>query len=116
MISSSAFFFVFVIVEVGSRRIVHYAVTRNPTDPWIDQQLRETTRFGQAPRFLIRDVGRKYGSRFTRVAKGTGLEVVRTPYQAPKANAICAARSRNTSATLPCPTTPGHRPVHPLPS
>ena len=79
------------------------------------QQLREATPFGQAPRFLIRDVDRKYGSRFTRVAKGTGLEVVRTPYQAPKANAICAARSRNTSATLPCPTTPGHCAVYPLP-
>jgi transposase InsO family protein len=64
-------------------------VTRNPTDPWVAQQLSEATPFGQAPRFLIRDNDRKYGSRFTRVAKGTGIEVLRTPYRAPKANAIC---------------------------
>ena len=79
----------FVIIELSSRRIVHYAVTRNPTDAWTAQQLREATPFGQGPRFLIRDNDRKYGSAFARVAKGTGIEVLRTPYQAPKANAIC---------------------------
>jgi transposase InsO family protein len=81
--------FVFVIIELGSRRLVHFGVTRNPTDPWVAQQLRNATPFGQAPRFLIRDNDRKYGSSFARVAQGTGIEVLRTPYQAPKANAIC---------------------------
>jgi transposase InsO family protein len=81
--------FVFLIIELGSRRIVHYAVTRNPTDAWTTQQLREATPFGQGPRFLIRDNDRKYGSAFARVAKGTGIEVLPTPYRAPKANAIC---------------------------
>jgi len=64
-------------------------VTRNPTEPWVAQQLRSATPFSQAPRFLIRDNDRKYGSPFSRVAQGTGIEVLRTPYQAPKANAIC---------------------------
>ena len=27
--------FVFVIIELGSRRLVHYGVTRNPTDAWL---------------------------------------------------------------------------------
>ena len=81
--------FVFVIIELGSRRLVHFGVTRSPTDAWLAQQLREATPFAQGPRFLIRDNDRKYGKLFARVAAGTGIEVLRTPYEAPKANAIC---------------------------
>jgi transposase InsO family protein len=78
---------VFVIVELGSRRVVHMGVTRNPTDEWTAQQLREATPFGEGPRYLIRDNDSKYGDSFGRVT--AGIEVLRTPYQAPKANAIC---------------------------
>jgi putative transposase len=81
--------FVFVIIELGSRRLVHYGVTRNPTDVWLAQQLRDATPFAQGPRYLIRDNDRKYGRSFARVASGTGIDVLRTPYGAPKANAIC---------------------------
>lgn len=47
--------FVFFIIELGSRRVVHYGVTRHPRDDWVAQQLREATPYGRAPRFLIRD-------------------------------------------------------------
>jgi putative transposase len=81
--------FVFVIIELGSRRVVHFRVTRNPTDQWVAQQLREATPFGEGPRYLIRDNDKKYGDSFAQVADGTGIEVLKTPYRAPKANAIC---------------------------
>jgi transposase InsO family protein len=38
---------------------------------------------------LIRDNDRKFGSSFSRVAVGTGIDVLRTPYRSPEANAIC---------------------------
>ena len=79
--------FVFVIIELGSRRVVHMGVTRNPTDEWAAQQLREATPFGEGPRYLIRDNDGKYGESFGRVT--AGIKVLRTPYQAPKANAVC---------------------------
>jgi transposase InsO family protein len=79
----------FFIVELASRPIIHFGVTRPPTDDWVAQQLREATPFGQAPRFLIRDRDCKYGDAFTRVAVGRSIEVLKTPYRAPKANAIC---------------------------
>ena len=68
--------------------MVHVSVTRHPTEQWVAQQLREATPFGTAPKYLIRDHDSKYGTLFDRVATGTGLEVLRTPYRAPKANAI----------------------------
>jgi len=64
-------------------------VTRSPTDEWTAQQLREATPYGEKPRFLIRDNDSKYGTKFTRVAESTGIEVLRTPYKAPRANAFC---------------------------
>ena len=62
--------YVFFVVELGSRRVVHVGATRHPTDAWTAQQLREATPYGQAPRLLIRDRGSKYGDALTGVAKG----------------------------------------------
>ncbi len=42
--------FLFFIIEHGSRRVVHFAVTRAPTDAWVAQQIREATGFGVGPR------------------------------------------------------------------
>lgn len=81
--------FVLFIIELGSRRVVHFGATQSPTDEWTAQQLREATPFGQAPRFLIRDNDNKYGAKFTHVAVSSDVEVLRTPYRAPKANAFC---------------------------
>ncbi len=81
--------YAFVIVELGSRRIVHIGVTRHPTDEWTPQQLRQATPFGERPKYLIRDNDRKFGPQFERVAESTGIEITKTPIQAPNANAIC---------------------------
>jgi len=47
--------FAFFIVELGSRKVVHFAVTRSPSRQWVAQQLREATPLAEGPRFLIRD-------------------------------------------------------------
>ncbi len=81
--------FAFFLVELGSRRVVHVGVTRQPTDAWTAQQLREATPFGAAPRYLIHDNDSKFGPAFARVAAASGIMVLRTAYRAPRANAIC---------------------------
>ena len=75
--------FVFFIIELGSRRLIHFGVTRSPSDAWVAQQLREAAPFGEGPRFLIRDNDSKYGAAFARVADGSGIIALSTPYQAP---------------------------------
>ncbi|MBW2457508.1 MAG: DDE-type integrase/transposase/recombinase, partial [Deltaproteobacteria bacterium] len=82
-------FFAFFMVELGSRKVVHVAVTRSPTSLWTAQQLREATPFGQSPRFIIRDNDDKFGAEFDRIARSTGIRVLRTPCRAPRANATC---------------------------
>jgi transposase InsO family protein len=63
-------------------------VTRQPTDAWVAQQLREATPFGQQPKHLIRDNDGRFGPAFARVAKASGIEVVRIAHRAPRMNAI----------------------------
>ena len=81
--------FAFFIIELKSRKVIHVGVTRSPTDAWVAQQLREATPYGQAPKYLIRDNDSKFGSCFARVAATSGIKILKTPYHAPRANAIC---------------------------
>lgn len=80
--------FAFVIIELGSRRVVQLGVTPHPSDEWVAQQLREATPFGQGPKYLIRDNDDKYGLHFANVAAGAHIQVLSTPLQAPRANAV----------------------------
>ena len=81
--------FAFFIIELKSRKVIHVGVTRSPTDPWVAQHLREATPYGQAPKYLIRDNDSKFGSCFARMATTSAIEILKTPYHAPRANAIC---------------------------
>jgi len=81
--------FAFFIVEHAARRGVHVGVTQHPTDLWVAQHLREATPFGMTPRFLIHDNDHTFGPEFTRVATTSGIDLLRTPYRAPRANALC---------------------------
>jgi putative transposase len=81
--------FAFFIIELKSRKVIHVGVTRSPTDAWTAQQLREATAFGVEPKYLIRDHDAKFGAGFARVAKSSRIEILTTPYHAPRANAIC---------------------------
>jgi putative transposase len=81
--------FAYFIIDLHSRRVIHVGVTRSPTDAWTAEPLREATPFGQRPRYLIRDRDRKFGSCFARVAATSSIKILKTPYHAPRANAIC---------------------------
>ncbi len=81
--------YTFVIIAHHSREIAHSAVTRHPTDAWVAQQLREATPWNRKPRFLIRDNDKKFGMRFSRVARSSGIKELLTPLKSPRANAIC---------------------------
>ena len=81
--------YTFVIVEHESRKVVHTAVTTNPTDEWTAQQIREATPWGKRPRFLIHDNDGKYGRQFKSLLEDSGIKAINAPPKAPRANAIC---------------------------
>ena len=81
--------FAFFIIELQSRKVIHVNVTRSPTDPWVAQQLREATPYGQTPTYLIRDNDRTFGQHFARVAATSNIKVLRTPYRTRAAQMLC---------------------------
>jgi transposase InsO family protein len=81
--------YVFVTIEIASRRILHFNVTRHPTADWTLQQFRECIAGDEGYRFVIHDRDRIYSGNLDAALAALGLTVLKTPRKAPKANAIC---------------------------
>src|SRR5688572_15564220 len=78
-------------IEIGTRRVYISGITAQPTQRWVAQQARqlmwdldaEERRFTH----VLRDNDGKYGAVFDAIFESEGIEVVRTPLRAPRANA-----------------------------
>jgi transposase InsO family protein len=82
--------YVFVLMEIGTRRIVHCNVTGHPTAAWTLQQFREALPSDHGQKFLIHDRDSIFSAFLDEELKSAfGLRVLRTPVRAPKANAYC---------------------------
>ena len=83
-------FYALLIIEIATRRVHLAGVTSNPDASWVTQQARNfVARWDTVPfRFLIRDRDAKYVSAFDDIFRTEGLRIVRTPINAPKANAF----------------------------
>jgi transposase InsO family protein len=82
-------FYVFVVLEVGTRRIRHWNVTEYPTADWTAQQFRMVISGDGPHRFLIHDHDCIYSDRVDRTVAAMGLTILRMPVQSPQANAFC---------------------------
>jgi putative transposase len=102
----TAFFtvvYIFVVMEIASRRIVLINATTSPGLAWVQQQIRQATAWGKGPRFLLHDndgifgqfrdrrprgkKGRRYRCRLDLwLADVMGIEGIPIPYGAPNAN------------------------------
>ena len=94
--------YVLFFIELGSRRVHLAGCTKNPTGAWVAQQARQFSwTLQEQPgsyRFLIRDRDRKFTRDFDTVFASEGIEIIKTPVRAPRANAI-AERFVRTART-----------------
>ena len=83
--------YVLVFIRIGTRRIEYIAATSHPDGPWVTQQARnllmDLEDRSQPARFIIHDRDTKFSRAFDAVFEGAGMNVIRTPIQAPNANA-----------------------------
>ncbi len=100
--------YVFFFIEVGTRRVHIAGITAHPTQAWVTQQARQFLWHLEAetfpPTHLIRDNDGKYSTGFDAVFASEGIELVRTPFHAPPANAYaerwCAPSVKNVSTNF----------------
>jgi len=80
--------YVLFLVTHARRELIYLNVTGSPTAAWVWQQLINATPWGRKPVHLIHDRDNVYGKDFDTRLAALGVIGIRTPYRAPKANAI----------------------------
>ena len=84
--------YVLFFIELGSRRVHLAGCTSRPTAAWVAQQARQLSwqiQDGALPvRFLIHDRDTKFSAAFDTVFMSEDVTIIRTPVQAPTANAF----------------------------
>jgi putative transposase len=81
--------YVFVVLDIGTRRIVHWSVTKQPTAEWMIQQFRMTITGERAYRYLVHDRDGNFAAAVDDAVASMGLRVLKTPVRTPQANAFC---------------------------
>ena len=81
--------YVFVALEIGSRRLLHFNVTEHPTSEWTLQQVREALPGDQDYKFLLHDRHKTFSASLNETVESWGIQVLRSPIRTPTANAHC---------------------------
>ena len=79
--------FIFIVIVHARRRLLHFAVTTNPTAEWTARQIVEAFPWETAPRYLIRDNDNIYGLTFRNKLRALEIKEVRTAPRSPWQNA-----------------------------
>lgn len=84
--------YVLFFIELGSRRVYVAGCTASPETAWVAQQARQQVwQLNDAARpmhFLIHDRDTKFSRGFDSVFVSERIEVIRTPFRTPQANAV----------------------------
>ena len=81
--------YVFVVLSLDRRRIIHFNVTTHPTAEWTALQLFQAFPFDTAPRFLVRDRDGIYGSEVVAALEAMGIEQKVISARSPWQNGYC---------------------------
>jgi putative transposase len=80
---------VFVLLDIGTRRIVHWNLTDHPNSEWTIQQVRNGLPVDGTYGFLIQDRDGIFAPAVDEALRSMSPEVLKTPAHAPQANAHC---------------------------
>jgi transposase InsO family protein len=81
--------YVFVVLSLDRRRVVHFHVTSHPTSEWTAMQLVQAFPFDSAPRYLIRDRDGIYGEKVQSSISFLGMKEKVISARSPWQNGYC---------------------------
>jgi transposase InsO family protein len=81
--------YVFIVLEIGTRRLVHWNVTEHHTAAGGVQQFCTCITDESAHRVVVHDRDRTYSKGVDTALRAMGLRVLKTPVAVPQANAYC---------------------------
>jgi transposase InsO family protein len=73
-------------IHIGSRRIIHFSITENPTSAWCAQQLRNAFWEEELPGFMLTDNDPLFKGEFTKTVKSYGIRHIHTQSYSPWQN------------------------------
>ena len=81
--------YVFVVMDIGTRRIVHWNLTEHPTSAWTVQQFRSVLTDEEPYRFVVHDRDTVFAPAVDDALRSMDLRVLKTPARVPQANTFC---------------------------
>jgi len=79
--------YVLIIINHGTRKIEHFAVTTNPNVEWLKQQMRNATPYDHKLKYLVHDNDSVFVSKeFQALLRASGIKSKRTSYKSPWQN------------------------------
>ena len=84
--------YVFLVLDIGSRRILHWNVTEHPTAEWTAQQFRGILTGDEPYRFVVHDRDAVFSPAVDDALKAMNLRVLKTPARLPQAKGTLPVR------------------------
>jgi putative transposase len=78
--------YVFLVLSIDRRQVIHFGVTQHPTAAWTAQQVVEAFPWDTTPKYLLRDRDGIYGDWFRQRVKNMEIEEVLTAPHSPWQN------------------------------
>ena len=107
-------FDVFVVLEVGTRRILHWNVTEHPSAEWTIQQFRTVITPETSHRFVLHDRDSIFASRVDRAIASMGRHVFKTPVRTPQAKRFLRTTDRHDASGVSGLANPHPRRTSPM--
>ena len=80
---------VLVVFHHHRRKILHWAVSQQPTEGWLRQQFREAFPYDTTPKYLILDRDPRFGQNILGFLRDLGIELVRISPRSPWQKGFC---------------------------
>ena len=81
--------YVFLVLGIGTRRILHWNVTEHPTAEWTVNQFRSVLTGEEPYRFIVHDRDALFSPAVDDALRSMNLRVLKTPVRVPQANTFC---------------------------